>query len=291
MSRFGSHHMSAPLARVLMRRPGKAFMQADQKAWNYNDLFDPEAAQRGYQEMVDIITDFGTEIIWADADGDDSADGMFIKDASTVTKAGAILFNMGKGLRRGEPATHEKAYIQADIPILGRINGEGRIEGGDLIWLDEHTLVVGMGFRSNREGVRQMNALLNPHDVEVIGFDLPFWRGADFCLHLMSYISPLNSSTYIAEVPLMPVAFWKLLQSRGITVIDSPENEFHSSHGQNVNVLPLSETECVMIDNCPKTREVIEAAGITAHTFSGDALCMACEGGPTCLTNPIYRTV
>ena len=291
MFRYGCHHMSAPLSRVMMRRPGDNLRKADPAAWNYNHLFDPGRAMAEYRQLVDIVQDFGAEIIWADADGDDSADGMFVKDASTVTRSGAILFSMGKGLRGGEPATHEKAYRDADIPILGRVNGQGRIEGGDLIWLDEKTLAVGVGFRSNREGVRQMSALLHPRGVEVFGFDLPYWRGEAFCLHLTSFMSPLNEKTYIAYMPLMPAGFWLLLKERGVAVINSPETEFHDSHGQNVNVLPLSETECVMIDGFPRTRAAIEAAGVSVRAFSGDALCMACEGGPTCLTNPIYRNV
>ncbi len=31
----------------------------------------------------------------------------------------------------------------------------------------------------------------------------------------------------------------------------------------------------------------MEAAGCTVQTFEADALCIACEGGPTCLTRPV----
>ena len=33
----------------------------------------------------------------------------------------------------------------------------------------------------------------------------------------------------------------------------------------------------------------MEAAGCASKTFEADALCIACEGGPTCLTRPILR--
>jgi dimethylargininase len=33
----------------------------------------------------------------------------------------------------------------------------------------------------------------------------------------------------------------------------------------------------------------MEAAGCRVRTFEGDALCIACEGGPTCLTRPVWR--
>jgi len=44
-----------------------------------------------------------------------------------------------------------------------------------------------------------------------------------------------------------------------------------------------------MIDGFPLTKIMMEEAGCKVHVFKGDALCIACEGGPTCLTNPILR--
>ena len=37
------------------------------------------------------------------------------------------------------------------------------------------------------------------------------------------------------------------------------------------------------------TKEALEKKGVTVHAFDGDALCIGCEGGPTCLTRPILR--
>jgi len=281
--------MSAPLKHVLMRQPADSLRNADPSHWNFNHLFDPDKAIHQHKKLANLLRDHGIGISWIEDQNDGLADAMFTRDASIVTKFGAILFNMGKEIRRGEPNTHATAYDKLGIPILGRITGSGRIEGGDLIWLDHHTLVVGLGFRSNREGVRQLNEMLNPYEIQALGFDLPVWTGENDCLHLMSYISPLSDKFYIAYTPLMPTAFYMLLKERGITIINSPEKDFHQSYGQNVNVLPINPTECIMIDGFPDTKAAIEATGIKVHTFSGDALCMACEGGPTCLTNIIYR--
>ena len=33
----------------------------------------------------------------------------------------------------------------------------------------------------------------------------------------------------------------------------------------------------------------VEKEGINIRVFDGDALCIACEGGPTCLTRPLLR--
>ena len=51
----------------------------------------------------------------------------------------------------------------------------------------------------------------------------------------------------------------------------------------------LSPRDVVMVDGFPKTRELMEAGGCRVQVFEGDALCIACEGGPTCLTRPVLR--
>lgn len=289
MSRCGCQSMAAPMTRVLMRRPGESLRRADPAEWHYNDYFDAEKAIAQYAAFAELVAASGAEILWLEDTGDGLSDAMFTRDASLITRAGAVLLRMGKPLRAGEPELHGRAYEAAGIPVLGRLTGDARVEGGDTLWLDEHTLVVGMGFRSNREGVRQLNALLNPHGIEVLGFDLPVWGGEAACLHLMSVISPLAEDVYLVHSRLIPAALWSLMRERGITLIEAPEAEFHDSLGLNLNVMPLSPGDCLMIDGFPGTRTVMERHGIRVRTFAGDALCMACEGGPTCLTNPILR--
>jgi N-dimethylarginine dimethylaminohydrolase len=51
----------------------------------------------------------------------------------------------------------------------------------------------------------------------------------------------------------------------------------------------LAPQNVVMVDGFPKTRALMEANGCRVQVFPGDALCIACEGGPTCLTRPVLR--
>lgn len=284
---LGCQKHSERMTRVMMRRPGDSLLNADAQVWHYNEYFDAARAIEQYQGLVDIIEANGTEIEWIGDAGDGLADAMFTHDPSMVTNAGAILLSMGKDLRQGEIELHRRAYEQFGIPLLGRLEGDARIEGGDAIWLDAETLVIGLGFRSNRAGVDQLNAMLNPHGVKVLGFDLPVWQGEQYCLHLMSVISPLTQNLYLVHAPLIPTALWSLMRQSGIRLIEAPADEFEASLGLSLNVLPLSSRSCVMIDGFSATRAAIEAEGIEVHSFVGDALCIACEGGPTCLTNPL----
>lgn len=289
MANYGCQLMAEKMSRVLMRRPGKSLQQADREVWHYNHLFNPEKAIQQYDEFAALIESTGTDIVWIEDNGDGLSDSMFTRDASLITKAGAVPLRMGKKLRLPEPALHREAYEKAGIPILGELTGNAMIEGGDTIWLNENTLLVGLGFRSNEEGVQQLNEILNPHDIRVLGFDMPYWAGEEACLHLMSVISPLTETKYLVHPPLIPARLWSLLKDSNIDLVIAPADEFEASFGLNLNVLPTSPDNCIMIDGFPKTKKVMEENGVTVHVFEGDALCMACEGGPTCLTNPILR--
>jgi dimethylargininase len=289
MTAFGSQEMSAKIKCVLMRRPGASLKAADRATWHYGPAFDAEKAIRQYAAFAEMVEAAGAEVLWIEDSGDGLSDAMFTQDPSLVTDRGAILLRMGKSLRLPEIALHEQAYKAAGIPILGRIEAPGAVEGGDCIWLDARTLIVGRGVRSNEEGIAQLRRILAPLDVDVIGFDLPLWQGEEACLHLMSVISPLAADLALVFAPLLPAPFYQLLKRCGIRLIEAPAEEFHASNGLNLNVLPLSPKDLVMIDGFPKTRAVMEAAGCTVKVFEGDALCIACEGGPTCLNRPVLR--
>jgi len=289
MNAFGSQAMSARLARVLMRRPGKSLLGADDAEWHYGPTFNGEKAIAQYEKFASLVEKSGAEILWMEDAGDGLADSMFTHDPSLMTDEGAIILRMGKRLRVPEGKMHEDAYKDAGIPLLGRIKSPGTVEGGDCVWVDAKTLAIGRGVRSNQAGIEQMTEILKPLGVTVLGFDLPLWQGEEACLHLMSVISPLADDLALVHAPLLPAAFYMLLKERGIKLIIAPAEEFAASNGLNLNVLPTSPKHVIMVDGFPLTKAAMEAEGCVVETFEADALCIACEGGPTCLTRPVLR--
>jgi N-dimethylarginine dimethylaminohydrolase len=272
-----------------MRRPGESLKAADPAKWHYGPTFDGEKAIRQYADFARLVEKSGTEILWLDDSGDGMADAMFTHDPSLMTDKGALILNMGKALRKEEPALHEEAYRKAGIPILGRVEAPGTVEGGDCIWVNRDTLAIGRGVRSNQAGIEQVADILKPLGVTVLTFDLPLWAGEAACLHLMSVMSPLAPDLALVHAPLMPAAFYLMLRDMGMTLVHAPEDEFAASFGLNLNVLPVSPRKVIAVDGFPGTKAVMEAAGCEVETFEADALCIACEGGPTCLTRPVWR--
>ena len=197
-----------------------------------------------------------------------------------------ILCNMGKDQRKKEPALQE-AFLRAQgLPVHGRITGSGCVEGGDVAWIDEDTIAVGRGYRTNDEGIRQLGELLKGLIRELIVVHLPHWQGPDDVFHLMSILSPLDDNLALVYSPLMPIPLREALLARDIELVEVPDEEFESMGG---NVLAVAPRKCVMLGGNGKTRNRLEKVGVEVHEFEGKEICAKGAGGPTCLTRPLVR--
>ena len=286
---FGAQSMAAPMKRVLMRSAESAMRHAKAAKWHYGSQFSAVRAALQHKAFAGLVGASGARIEWLTDADDGLADSVFTHDPSLMTDFGAIILSMGKALRKPEPGLHEAAYRRMGIPVLGRIEEPGTVEGGDCVWVDAETLAIGRGVRTNQDGIRQMAELLAPKGIAVHGFDLPLWHGEEACLHLMSVISPLADDLALVHSPLLPGAFYQMLRSRNFDLVEGDPGEFAASNGLSLNVLPTAPREVIAVAGFPNTLAAMEAAGCTVLTFEADALCIACEGGPTCLTRPVLR--
>jgi N-dimethylarginine dimethylaminohydrolase len=283
---YGSQGMVGPLRRVLVARPGPSFGGAHPKRWHYGRRPDLAAAVREHEAFVAVLRMSGAEVHDLDDPELESADAIYTHDPSLVTDAGAVLLQMSKPLRGDEPEAAGRFYDRQGIPILARLDGAARAEGGDLLWLDERTLAVGVGFRTNREGLRQLEEILRPLGVGAIEVPLPYHEGPEACLHLMSSISLVDRDLAVAYLPLLPVPFWRELGRRGVRIVEVPAEEFRT---MGPNVLALAPRRCLMLEGNPVTRARLEAAGCEVETYAGAEISLNAEGGATCLTRPILR--
>lgn len=286
--KFGAQSEVLPLKSVLLRRPDQLMRQASDtwQALHWGACPDLSAAKAEYDQFVDLIARSGTEIHFAEDDDSISMDAIYVRDASLVTDAGAVICRMGKGARDPEPANHRRWFEKNGIPVAGEITGSGMIEGGDVIWLDQRTMGVAEGYRSNAEGIRQLREMLADHVDEIIPVPLPHWNGPDDILHLMSFISPVDQDLALVWSRQMSVPFRQLLLDRGITLIEVPDDEYDT---MACNVLALAPRHCLMIDGNPETRRLLEAAGCQVDVYKGAEISAKGFGGPTCLTRPLLR--
>lgn len=292
MKQVGGQSEVDPLMRVLLKHPVDAFpegaaLDAEWKALGYHRKPDPHAATEEYDAFAGILEDLGVQTHRLPAHSETGMDSVYTRDASLITDRGVILCNMGKPARSGEPEAQGEAFLDMGVPVLGRIEGEGRLEGGDVVWLDQFTLLVGRGYRSNDEGIRQLEELLRGEIEALVTVPLPHWKGPGDVFHLMSVLSPLDRRVALVYSPLLPVPFREFLIYRGISLVEVPREEFET---MACNVLAVAPGVCLMLEGNPRTRRRLEEAGMEVHTYRGQEISAPGEGGPTCLTRPFLRS-
>ena len=91
MKEYGSQSMIAPLRKVLVKRPGRAFAGADPARWHYAARPDLEAARREHDAFVQILRDAGAEVFYHDEPQPERADAIYVYDPAIVTDRGAIV--------------------------------------------------------------------------------------------------------------------------------------------------------------------------------------------------------
>lgn len=282
---------TARLERVLVKHPRQAFLgddicAAQWAALNFSAAPDMARAIEEYDAFLAILERAGAAIDFLPADDRTNLDSLYARDASIVCARGVILGRMGKRLRAGEPAAQKAALRAVGVPIVGEITEPGTLEGGDVIWLDERTIAVGRGYRTNEEGILQLRSMLGDSIDDMLVVPLPHWRGAGDVLHLMSLISPVDGDLAVVYSPLLPVPFREALLERGYSFVEVPAEEFDT---MGTNVLALGPRDCVMLAGNPRTRGALERAGARVTEYAGREISVKGAGGPTCLTRPLAR--
>ena len=278
---------------VFIKRAGDAFVSEDQidREWQQlNFLSKPEHQKSAieYSVFEGLLKSEGADLHYFPKDTSLSIDSIYCRDASIATDSGMILCNMGKPARKVEPGAQKKAFDKEGVRILGEINGEGTVEGGDVAWIDRKTLAVGLTYRTNHDGIRQLKELLTPIGVEVLTVHLPHYKGPSDVFHLMSILSPVDHDLAVIYSPLMPIVFREELKKRGYNFVEVPDEEFDS---MGCNVLAIAPRKCIMVKGNPKTRLALEKAGCIVLEYDGSEISVKGGGGPTCLTRPLKREV
>lgn len=283
---YGGHSLWEPLRRVMVRQPAPAGSDTEWSDLAYLHPVDHQRSVEEHAAFVELLVASGAEVILAPADEPGHMDAVFCYDPSLMTNEGAILLRPGKSQRVDEVAFHARTYVEIGVPILGEIQAPGTVEGGDTLWIDERTLAVGRSYRTNREGIRQLQEILQPLGVTVVSYDLAHYHGPGECLHLMSFISPVDDRLAVVYLPLMPVQLVEDLAERGWAFIEVPDDEFEP---MACNVLALGPRDVVVMEGNPVTRERMQAAGCRVQLYPGGEISYNRAGGPTCLSRPIWR--
>ena len=285
MSSYGAQGMTGRLLRVLVNRPGERYGAAHEtEGAFYAEAIDLPRAQAQHDALVTLLEDAGAQVERLGREA--GPDSIYTYDPALVCDGGAILLRSGKAIRQPEAPAMGEWFEQNGIPVLARLEAPQLADGGDLLWLDSHTLVIGRGFRTNEAGACAIKRALEPYVDAVHVVDLPIDRGEDYCLHTLSLISMLDRDLAVVSLPLMPVHLHALLRERGVELIEIDPAEWDSLAP---NVLALGPRDVVMLAGNPRTAGKLRAAGCRVQEIEGSDVAVKGSGGPTCLTLPLQR--
>ena len=288
---FNCNNMVDPIKKILLNHPKNAFFNQNKinsefKELNFFDAPDYNESLNEYEAFIDILKFHDIELYFLDKNNTNTIDSIYAHDPFIISNDGAIICNMGKKNRISEIENVKIFLKNNEIPILGEISAPGKLEGGDIVWIDKYNIAIGIGYRSNIEGAKQLGEILSGCVKNIIPVPLPHWNGPNDCLHLMSNLSPIDSNLFLVFSKLLPVQFIQYLKENKIELIEVPFNEYET---MACNVLAIAPREVIMLEGNPITKKLLENENVIVHTYKGSEISLKGAGGPTCLTKPFLR--
>lgn len=280
-SGYGVNSMVGRLARVAVRPPSP---RGDYVVAHWAEPLDLDLLARQHAEFVALLESLGCGVEVLPAQ-EDMPDAIFTYDPAFVVPSGIIELRGAKEVRKGEPPLLTVQLEDLGIPVAGRLAAPATADGGDMFWLDATTLAVGRTYRTNQAAHDQLRAILEPIGVTVETFDLPHDMGPEYCLHLMSVVSPVRENLAVVYERLAPVALLQALAARGIETINVPDEDYVSL---GCNILAVAPGVVVIAEGNNATIAKLRDHGVEVHTYAASEINKG-EGGPTCLTRPLLR--
>jgi N-dimethylarginine dimethylaminohydrolase len=275
---FGVTSMTAPLRRVLVRAPATSG-DWEGAGWRVPD---PAALERQHEAFCALLAALGAEVELAPA-LPGQVDAVYMHDPLLMTARGGLPLRMRKPARAREPGHAREELERLGVPVLGALPEGAYADGGDRFWLDDDTMAIGLGYRTNRAGAEAVAAITG---VAVETYDVAHDQGPDHVLHLQSFLSAVTEELCVVYEPLAPVRLLEDLRERGRRWI-AIDRESYDAMG--CNGLAVRPGVAVMVDGAPAVRRALEREGVEVHVYDGSELSLKGDGGPTCLTAPLLR--
>jgi len=273
------------LRAVLLHRPGKEIENVDPKVARFSEtISDVEEARREHDELAEAYRRNGVKVYYVEETCPNCPNAFFVHDQFAMTPEGAIIARPAMKVRRKEVYYTHKKLAELGVPILRTIHGQGTFEGADLLWLNEETVVLGIGVRTNREGARQVAEVLRVMGVkEIIEFHIPYGQA-----HVDGRLNIIDKDLAILFPWHVPYTVASKLREHGYDIIEV-EDPKEAIIDRATNVVALEPGTIVMgKTGAEKTKKRLREAGVKIVEVKVDEL-MKGRGGISCMTGRLKR--
>ena len=271
------------LEAVLLHRPGLEITDlVDPDAVQMLALPDPKVAEDQHNSIAEAYRKEGVAIHYVDPSCTPSPNLMFVADLMFMTPEGVIVARPASTVRAGEERWVARRLADLGVPVLRCVGGRGVFEGADAIWIDEDTVFIATGHRTNAEGARQVEVTLCEIGVEVVHVGLPYGS-----MHLMGALRITDKDMAVCWPGKVPYDAVAELRRRGFTVHFIPDLE-EATRGMPMNFVTLAPRRVLMPGGNPVTQAFLEDCGVDCKTVILDELVKA-AGAVGCLSGILSR--
>lgn len=216
---------------------------------------DPVLAARQYTIYQEAVASAGWRIVEVDP-APEHPDSVFVEDPLVVCEDLAVITRPGAQERRGETQGIERVVRSLGLRV-GYIEKPGTLDGGDVLQVGE-IVYVGVGARTNSDGVGQLEQLLAPLGRKVCRVRL------GRVLHLKSAVTALPDGSLIglpdlvesADLPMIrhaleePGAHILPLGGRDVLASAAAHETIHRLASEHWRVLPVDISEFEKMEGC-----------------------------------------
>lgn len=207
---------------------------------------------------------------------------LFQRDLFFMTPEGAVLARPASEQRASEARIAATVLSSLGIPILAMPRGDAVFEGADALWVDETTVLIGIGLRTNVAGARWLSDVLRDIGIDSMRVTLP--SGIQ---HLLGVANFIDRDLAAVRADKLSDELRAIVRSFGKdTVLCGPGEE--TCAGLAMNFVTMAPRRVVMPAGFPSVRERLCDAGVLVHEIEVSEYCKA-AGGLGCLTGIIHR--
>lgn len=207
---------------------------------------------------------------------------VFMRDLFFMTPEGAIVARTASAQRAGEERHAAEALAMAGFPILCTVSGVATFEGADALWLNESTVLVGVGFRTNPAGVATVRAVLAAQGIATIAVEL-----GPGVQHLLGAVAFLDRHLAALHPQGATDDLRGVLREYGVRLVELPIDA-ELIDGKAMNVVALAPRSVLMPSGNPRMRRRFEAEGVSVEEVDVGEYARA-AGGLGCLTGILRR--
>lgn len=237
-----------------------------------------KVATEQHQEFAEVFQQLGIDIKWQIAQPG-HPDQVATRDFGVNTAKGVLIGNFRYADNEGDTELAIETLEQLKVSMIGRVI-HGSLEGGDCWYLDEHTLVIGIGNRSTMEGIKEAEKILEPFDIKIIPIQFEEkWNHLDI---IFSVVAP---KTVMLCSEALTDDFLKYLRQEKYEIITIPGDAVFAG---TINLLALGDEKVLSFKENKIGNEKLKALGLEVFDPPLSQFLMG-GSGPHCLSFELIR--